>query len=272
MLRSAGRSLLLADQAHFPESRPTVPMRTIKLTLAYDGTDFAGWQFQPGQRTLQDTLEQTLEKITGQFSRVFASGRTDAGVHALAQMVSFETHSALPADTLQKALNAELPHDMAAVAVEDAPARFNARRDAKRKRYRYQICDGCVRDVFRRRCAWQLFNRLDVSAMQRAAAPLVGKHDFASFETAGSERETTERNVFELTVMRMRDPDHLIEIEIEADGFLYNMVRNVVGTLVEVGQGRQSESWVTEVLAARDRRRAGPTAPPQGLCLVCVQY
>jgi len=249
-----------------------VVQRTIKLTLAYDGTEFAGWQFQPGQRTLQDTLEQTLEKITGQFSRVFASGRTDAGVHALAQVVSFETESALSAEILQRALNAELPHDMAAAMVEEAPSGFNARRDAKRKRYRYQICDGRVRDVFRRRCAWQVFNRLDVPAMQRATEVLVGKHDFASFETAGSERETTERTVFELMVTRIKEPDHLIEIEIEADGFLYNMVRNVVGTLVEVGQERQRESWVAEVLAARDRRRAGPTAPPQGLCLVCVQY
>jgi len=250
----------------------TVVPRTIKLTLAYDGTDFAGWQFQPGQRTLQDTLEQTLLKITGQFSRVFASGRTDAGVHALAQVVSFETESALSAEILQRALNAELPHDMAAAMVEEAPSGFNARRDAKRKRYRYQICDDPVRDVFRRRYAWQLFNRLDVPAMQRATEALVGKHDFASFETAGSERETTERTVFELMVTRIKEPDHLIEIEIEADGFLYNMVRNVVGTLVEVGQERQRESWVAEVLAARDRRRAGPTAPPQGLCLVRVQY
>jgi tRNA pseudouridine38-40 synthase len=246
--------------------------RTIKLTLSYDGTDFAGWQFQPRQRTLQDTLEQTLEKITGQFSRVFASGRTDAGVHAIGQVASFETESSLSTEILQRALNAELPCDMAAVAVEEAPPGFNARRDANRKRYRYQICDGRVRDVFRRRFAWHLFNRLNVLAMQRAADVLLGQHDFASFETAGSERETTERTVFDLCVRRIEEPDHVIQIEIEADGFLYNMVRNVVGTLVEVGQGRQSGSWVTDVLAARDRRRAGPTAPPQGLCLVSVQY
>lgn len=246
--------------------------RTIKLTLTYDGTDFAGWQFQPMQRTLQDTLEQTLEKITGQFSRVFASGRTDAGVHALGQVASFETESPLPAETLQRALNAELPHDMAAVSVEEMPPGFNARRETKRKRYRYQICDHRVRDVFRRRYAWQLFNRLDVPAMQRAAEALIGRHDFASFETAGSERETSERTVFDLSLRRPKEPDHVIQIEIEADGFLYNMVRNMVGTLVEVGQGRRSESWVAEVLAARDRRRAGPTAPPQGLVLVRVEY
>jgi tRNA pseudouridine38-40 synthase len=247
--------------------------RTIKLTLAYDGTDFAGWQFQTGQRTLQDTLEQTLAKITGQFSRATASGRTDAGVHALAQIVSFETDSTMPAEVLWRALNAELPYDMSALTVEDAPSGFYAQREAKRKRYRYVICDYRVRDVFRRRYAWQLFNRLDVPAMQRAAAVLVGTHDFISFQSSGSERETTERTVFDLTIQRHEPPDdRVVQIEIEASGYLYNMVRNIVGTLVEVGQGRQPDTWVAEVLAACNRRRAGPTAPAQGLCLVSVSY
>jgi tRNA pseudouridine38-40 synthase len=247
--------------------------RTIKLTLSYDGTDFAGWQFQPEQRTIQDTLEQTLARITGQFQRVISSGRTDAGVHALAQVVGFETESNLPPEILHRALNAELPHDMAALSVEEMPAAFHARRDAKRKCYRYVICDDRVRDVFRRRHAWQLFNRLDVAAMREAAALLPGKHDFASFETSGSERETTERTIFNLTIDRCGAPDeHVVVIEVEADGFLYNMVRNLAGTLVEVGQGRRSVSWVGDVLAACDRRSAGPTAPPQGLFLVRVTY
>jgi tRNA pseudouridine38-40 synthase len=247
--------------------------RTIKLTLAFDGTDFAGWQFQTGQRTVQDALEQTVAKVTGQFSRVTASGRTDAGVHALAQIVSFETENTLPAEVLWRALNAELPHDMAALTVEDAPTDFHAQRDARRKRYRYVMCDRRVRDVFRRRYAWQLFNRLDVPAMQRAAAMLVGTHDFISFQSSGSERETTERTVFDLTIQRHEPPDdQVVQLEIEASGYLYNMVRNIVGTLVEVGQGRQNENWVAEVLSACDRRRAGPTAPPQGLFLVSVTY
>jgi tRNA pseudouridine38-40 synthase len=247
--------------------------RNIKLTLAYDGTDFAGWQFQTGQRTLQDTLEQTLTKITGQFSRATASGRTDAGVHALAQIVSFETESTMPVEIMWRALNAELPHDMAAISVEEAPADFHAQRDARRKRYRYTICDRRLRDVFRRRYVWQLFNRVDVPAMQIAAATLVGTHDFISFQSSGSERETTERTVYDLTIGRLQPPeDHLVQLEIEANGYLYNMVRNIVGSLVEIGQGRQSPSWMTEVLAARNRRRAGPTAPPQGLFLVSVMY
>ncbi len=262
--------------------------RTLKLTLAYDGTDFCGWQSQVGHRTVQDTLEEAIAKITGKFVRVMSSGRTDAGVHALAQVISFDTESELPAEVIQRALNYELPHDMAALAVEEAPG-FHARRDAKRKRYRYVIHDGPVRDVFYRRFSWQLFKRLDIAAMQRVAAALLGKHDFDSFETGGSERESTERTVFDLTVERVTIPKHslfvgrtaestsideksVVQIEVESDGFLYNMVRIIAGTLAEVGQGKKPESWVAEVLAARDRRVAGMTAPPQGLFLVQVTY
>jgi tRNA pseudouridine38-40 synthase len=277
-------------------------VRTLKLTLSYDGTDFAGWQSQLGQRTVQDTLEAALAKITGKFVRVMSSGRTDAGVHACAQIVSFDTESDLPADVIGRALNYELPHDMAALAVEEAPG-FHARRDAKRKRYRYVIHDGPVRDVFYRRYSWQLFKRVDVPAMQRAAEMLLGKHDFASFETAGSERESTERTVFDLTAKRIeigqnslfvgedsfprlapqddigRRKDSsptsvksIVQIEVESDGFLYNMVRIIAGTLAQVGQEKRPESWVAEVLAARDRRCAGMTAPPQGLFLLHVVY
>ncbi len=179
----------------------------------------------------------------------------------------------MPVEVLWRALNAELPYDMSALKVEEAPAGFNAQREAKRKRYRYVICDHRARDVFRRRFAWQLFNRLDVTAMQRAAQPLGGTHDFISFQSSGSERETTERTVYDLTIRRFDPPgNHVVELEIEASGYLYNMVRNIVGTLVEVGQGRQTENWVAEVMAARDRRRAGTTAPPQGLFLVSVHY
>jgi tRNA pseudouridine38-40 synthase len=247
--------------------------RTIKLTLAYDGTDFAGWQSQRGQRTVQDTLEEVLAKITGQFTRVFASGRTDAGVHALAQVVSFETQSTLVEEVLKRALNAELPRDVAALAVEEAPSGFNARRDAKRKRYRYLIHDGYVRDVFKLRYAWHVYKPLDVAAMSRGAQALLGEHDFASFQTSGSERETTVRTVFDLVIERANAPDeNVIRLEIEADGFLYNMVRNIVGTLVVVGDGKQPASWIADVLAARNRRSAAPTAPAQGLYLVRVDY
>src|SRR5262249_39971084 len=151
------------------------------------------WQSQPHGFTLQDALETALAKVTGEMLRVFASGRTDAGVHALGQVVSFSTETRLPCDVLQRALNAHLPRDVAVLKLEQAADAFDARRDAVGKRYRYTIHDGPVADVFSRRFAWQCFPRLDLPAMQRAAKPLVGKHDFCSFQSAGADRETTVR-------------------------------------------------------------------------------
>jgi tRNA pseudouridine38-40 synthase len=247
-------------------------MRTIKLTLAYDGTGYAGWQSQPDRRTLQDTLEQALARIVGHGLRVAASGRTDAGVHALGQVVSFETESALSTDVLARALAAELPRDMAIVSAEEAPAGFHARRDAQSKRYRYVIRDGRVPSVFERNYAWQVWRPLDDGAIVRSASALVGTHDFSSFETTGSPRASSVRTVSALDVQRdAADADRLL-IEVEANGFLYNMVRSMVGTLVEVGWHARDESWPAEVLAARDRSAAGRTAPAQGLFLLWVKY
>jgi tRNA pseudouridine38-40 synthase len=248
-------------------------MRNVRLTLAYDGTAYAGWQVQRGQKTLQQVLETALEKITGQPVRVIASGRTDAGVHALGQVVAFRTESRLPADVLRRALNAELPHDVAVLNAADVPECFHPIRDALRKRYRYVIHDGPVRDVFRRRFCWQYGKRLDEAGMARAARTLVGTHDFKSFETTGAERKDSIRTIYQLQVERGRGAESdLVTIDVEADGFLYNMVRAIVGTLVEVGRGAEQDAWVADVLAAADRRRAGPNAPPQGLFLVRVDY
>ena len=250
-------------------------MRTFKLTLAYDGTDFAGWQSQANGRTVQDALEATLLKITGESFRVMASGRTDAGVHALGQVVGFSTNCPLPAETMHRALNAELPRDVVVLSCEDAPDDFHAIRWAKRKRYRYAIQDGPWPDVFSRRYAWRMFPELDEATMRRAAQALVGTHDFASFQSAGSKRTSTIRTVHEIALERSRAGEggaNLLHIEVEADGFLYNMVRNIVGTLALVGRGKQPETWPGEVLTARDRRAAGPTAPPQGLFLLRVEY
>lgn len=247
-------------------------MRTIKLTLAYDGTAFAGWQSQPDRRTLQETLEETLRQILGERLRVFASGRTDAGVHALGQVVSFDTESPLSADVLYRALNAELPRDMSVVDVRDAPAGFHARRDARSKRYRYVIRDGRRPNVFERNYAWQVPLRLDDARLARASLPLVGTHDFSSFETQGSPRATSVRTVHALDVIRDPADGDRLWIEIEANGFLYNMVRSIVGTLVEVGRGVRDESWPGQVLSAADRRAAGRTAPAQGLFLLWVKY
>lgn len=249
-------------------------MRTLKLILAYDGTDYAGWQVQRNRPTIQATLEAAIAQVTGQNSRVLASGRTDAGVHALGQVVGFQTDSSLPAEVLRRALNAELPHDIAVLEAADIHEGFHPTIDAARKRYRYVIHNGPIRDVFRRRYCWHFpSGRLDVAAMARAAMPLLGTHDFSSFETRGAERKTSIRTVFEICVGQGRgEEQNLVTIEVEANGFLYNMVRTIVGTLVEVGRGARPETWPGEVLRAVDRRRAGRTAPPQGLFLVRVDY
>ena len=248
-------------------------MRTIRLTLAYDGTAYAGWQVQPSQKTVQGVLEEAIEKVTGRRSRATASGRTDAGVHALGQVVAFRTDCRLDAGVLRRALNAELPDDVAVLDVIDAPERFHPIRDAVRKRYRYVIHDGPVRDVFARRYAWHCRGALDAQAMARAARCLLGRHDFASFENSGSERQSTVRTISDVGVRRGQGgSEHVVTLEVEADGFLYNMARAIVGTLVEVGRGAENESWVAEVLAAGDRSAAGPNAPPQGLFLVQVDY
>jgi tRNA pseudouridine38-40 synthase len=248
-------------------------MRTLKLTLAYDGTDYFGWQYQPEKPTLQGTLEKALGGVTQEQIRVTGSGRTDAGVHALGQVVSFQTGTRLSCAELLKALNATLPDDMAVLELTEAPDGFHAIRSAIRKRYRYEIYDGAVPDIFRRRWVWHIRHRLDERAMHDAAAALVGTHDFTSFETQGTERESSIRTVSHLSVTRGEGHDaNLVTLEIKADGFLYNMVRTIVGTLVKVGRGRKPIDWPREVLDARDRRLAGMTAPPQGLFLVRVEY
>jgi tRNA pseudouridine38-40 synthase len=248
-------------------------MQTFRLTLAYDGTDFAGWQRQPNKRTVQGELERIVAQVTGQPTPCIASGRTDAGVHALGQVVSFTSSTWLAPPALAKALNAELPDDMLVFDVAKAPDGFHAQRDALRKRYRYVIEDGRLRDLFDRKYVWHIYRRLDEDAMRRAAGPLVGRHDFASFETAGSQRLTTTRTVYDLLVERRHDGlTDRICIEVEADGFLYNMVRNIVGTLVAVGKGKESVTFAADALAALDRTKAGMSAPPQGLFLVGVQY
>lgn len=248
-------------------------MRSLKLTLAYDGTAYAGWQIQPDRPTLQGTLEQALHRITGENIRAVASGRTDTGVHAQGQVVSLASECRLSVEELQRAINANLPRDMRVLQVEEAPRGFHAIRDAVSKRYRYIIQQGPVADVFARRYSWFVPFRLDRQAMHRAAQGLVGTHDFASFQAAGGQRCSSVRTVTQLAVTGdCLDRIEHVCIEIDADGFLYHMVRNIVGTLVEVGKGARSEDWPAEVQRACDRRRAGRTAPAHGLFLVLVRY
>jgi tRNA pseudouridine38-40 synthase len=245
-------------------------MRNIKLVLSYDGTDFSGWQTQPGFRTVQETLEQAIGQLTGEERvRVNASGRTDAGVHALGQVVNFSTGSALEPHVLQRAINANLPSDVIVREAADVLETFDANRDAKRKLYRYVIHDGELPDIFMRRYAYHVRRRLDVEAMKRAAQPLLGKHDFHSFETNWPNRASSVRTITHLAINRLGD---WIWLDVEADGFLYNMVRSIAGTLINVGRGYWPESQVANILGAEDRAQAGPTAPAQGLFLMRVHY
>jgi tRNA pseudouridine38-40 synthase len=244
-------------------------MRNVTLTLAYDGTDFHGWQRQPGLRTVQQVLEEAVERLTGTRPSVQASGRTDAGVHALGQVVHFLTPSSHTPEVILKALNALLPRDVRVLRAREVPQAFHATLDATSKRYRYAIDNGPIADPFRLRYAWHVYHRLDEEAMRRAGRALIGRHDFRSFETHWPNRSSSVRTIFDLSVEREGD---VVALEVEADGFLYNMVRAITGTLVLVGTGRKPVDWVANVLASESRTEAGPTAPPQGLFLLAVRY
>ena len=247
--------------------------RWLKLTAACDGARYSGWQYQPDKPTVQGTIEAAWHEITQETLRVTAAGRTDAGVHALGQVVGLSTETPLSTETLLRALNAVLPNDVAVISVEEAHEGFHATYEAIGKRYRYQIHNSRLPSVFDRNYAWHFPHQLDSAAMHRAGQALVGRHDFSSFETAGSERSDSIRTITELTVERgAAELVERVTIEVAGDGFLYNMVRTIVGTLVEVGCGARDEAWPGEVLAACDRRRAGQTAPSHGLFLVQVEY
>jgi len=245
-------------------------MRNIKFILSYDGSDFHGWQTQPGCRTVQETLENAIAAVTYEEKvRVNASGRTDAGVHALGQVANFYTASTLAPEVLARAVNAHLPPDVIVRQAAEVVQGFDANRDALRKLYRYVIHDGPIPDIFLRRLAWYCKWHLNVDAMSRASRPLLGQHDFHSFETDWPNRLSSIRTITHLSVNRLFD---YIYIDVEADGFLYNMVRSIAGTLINVGRGYWPEERVAEILQSEDRKEAGPTAPAEGLFLMRVTY
>lgn len=244
-------------------------MRTLKVVLCYDGTDFSGWQRQPALRTVQQVFEEAVKKLTGAASPTNASGRTDAGVHAIGQVIHFHTASAHSVEVFHKALNATLPADIRVRTVADVPQSFHATLDARAKTYRYAIDNGPIADPFALRTTYHVHRRLDEAAMQRAGQALLGRHDFRSFETNWPNRTSSVRTISRVAVERIGSR---VRIEVEADGFLYNMVRSITGTLIQVGIGRKPEPWVGEALRAESRAVAGPTAPPQGLFLLKVRY
>jgi tRNA pseudouridine38-40 synthase len=248
---------------------PPSSMRNIKLTVSYDGTDFCGWQRQSGVRTVQQVIEDAITELTGVATTTTASGRTDSGVHALGQVVNFHTTWRHPTAVFVKSLNAFLPPDVRVQNACEVPQSFHATLDAKGKLYRYVIDNNPIADPFQLRYSHHLFQRLDATKMHRSAQALKGRHDFHSFETHWPNRTSSVRTILHIAVNRMSD---FVWVDVEADGFLYNMVRAIAGTLIQVGTGRWPESRVAEILAAEDRRAAGATAPPQGLFLVRVRY
>ncbi|MEJ5360355.1 MAG: tRNA pseudouridine(38-40) synthase TruA [Desulfobacterales bacterium] len=245
-------------------------MPKFKLTIEYDGTAYRGWQRQAEGPTIQAEIERAIAALTGRPATVVGAGRTDAGVHALGQTAHFLSATHLGPDVLRKGLNALLPADIAVRECLPAPETFHARYDARSKRYRYRILNGEVRSALERHRCWFLPRPLDLDRMRRAAAYLLGRHDFKSFESSGSPRAHTVRRV--IAADWSVDDQGFWCFEIEADGFLRGMVRNVVGTLAAVGAGRFAPEDVPRILEARDRRRAGACAPAHGLFLLRVTY
>jgi len=244
-------------------------MPRVRLTLEYDGTEFVGWQRQPNGRSVQEVLEKALAELLGTAVPTAAAGRTDAGVHALGQVVAFDAPRALPSKAYVRGLSSLLPGDVAVVEAGEVAPDFDPRRWATGKRYRYLISRRPMRAPLLRRTHWEVFSALDVESMQAGAASLVGTHDFSSFRAADCEAPHPRRTVRELEVQTV---GAILRIEMEGTAFLKHMVRNIVGSLVEVGRGRRVPGWIAEVLAARDRTLAGPTAPAHGLTLVEVTY
>ena len=245
-------------------------MRTIKLIIEYDGTQYLGWQIQPKGSTLQGILEDKLLSLTGEKVHLIGSGRTDAGVHAMGQVAHFKTKSPLHVQTIRRALNSLLPSDIVIQEVEEMDEDFHARKQAKSKTYEYRILNRNVRSVFRRDYVWHIPQRLNLKQMKRATQSLRGEHDFSSFQSVGSPKRSPVRKVTRAEWKQGRDG--LLRFEIEANGFLKQMVRAIVGTLVEVGKRKITSEEFQRILDSRDRKKAGPTAPAHGLFLKEVKY
>ena len=244
--------------------------RNIRLTVAYDGTNYHGFQRQrPPVTAVQNVLEAKLETVFGDSVELAASGRTDAGVHAYGQVVNFFTDGKIPVERVPLAVNSLLPDDIVVLEAAEAGEDFSARHSARSKTYVYRIQRGRLPNPFTRNYAWHVGFPLDVKAMGEALASLRGTHDFTSFRASGGAPMSPVRTMYRAELAERGD---MLEVVLHGNGFLYHMVRNIVGTLVNVGQGRLSPAGFREILEARDRRKASPTAPPQGLYLYSVEY
>lgn len=244
-------------------------MRTILLILEYDGTAYAGWQVQPNGLAVQEVVEQSLAEVIGHEVRVHSSGRTDAGVHARGMAAHFQTEANLPLKAFREGVNALLPQDIAVRTVREMPPDFHARFSARGKWYRYTIYQHQVRSPLAARFAWFLRGSLDLDLMRAAAEALVGEHDFSSFRSSGCAAKTTVREIFSIDIS---NDNGFIHIDVRGSGFLKNMVRMLVGTLVDVGLGRRSVDDVAKLVTGADGMLCGQTAPAHGLCLQEVWY
>jgi tRNA pseudouridine38-40 synthase len=244
-------------------------IRNVKLTIAYDGTEYHGWQIQPGLRTIQGVLAEAIGDLLGCKVRVCGASRTDAGVSALGQVGLIQIDSPIPTENLAGAITDRLPADMAVYEAVEVPHGFDVIGAVKRKWYRYTIVTGEVRPVLQIRHCWHVSGKLDTAAMSDAAKMLVGEKDFKSFASAADKRESSVRTIF---LCDVTEENAWVYLDVQGNSFLYNMVRNIVGTLVEVGTGRWKPEKISEILEARDRTAAGPIAPAAGLCLMRIEY
>jgi tRNA pseudouridine38-40 synthase len=243
--------------------------RRIKLVIQYDGTAYHGWQAQVDVDTIQEQLERALEKLCGCEVKLIGSSRTDAGVHALGQVAHVDVDTPVPTKNIIRSLNRYLPDDIAVTKAKDVDESFDAIRNTTSKLYRYTIYTGKIRPVREIRYCWHRPGKLNIPKMQQAAAKILGKKDFKSFASAADQRESSVRTILKCEVVENKP---FITIDVEADGFLYNMVRNIVGTLVDIGRGRWGAEYIDKILAAKDRAAAGKIAPASGLCLMEIYY
>lgn len=275
-----------------PEENPST-RRNIMLTIAYDGTAYRGWQVQPNGLSVQECVERAVQRLTGESPRVYCAGRTDSGVHAIGQVANFHSDCNIPIENVRRGLQCYLPEDITIVSAADVESAFHATYSAVKKRYRYVICDSDVVPPFLNRFVHRCRFHLDVDLMAEATQYLLGTHDFRCFETQYPNKSSSVRNIMEATIQRIEgwqpwssphdwNPVHgrpyqnfdrpLIVFEVMADGFLYNMVRAIVGTLMEVGRRKYEPQFVRHIIQSQDRAQAGITAPAEGLYLVKVDY
>ena len=245
-------------------------MRNIKLLIEYDGKNFPGWQSQPGKVSIQSEIESAIKEITGEDVQIIASGRTDAGVHALGQVANFHTDTKIPINQIPYAINSKLSRSVVIKSAEEVPERFHSRYNCKQKTYRYIVNNSEFPSALNRYREFHMPYKLDIDKMKQAVKFFEGEHDFAGFKSSGgSEKKTTVRN---LTNCDVRQEDSRIIIELTGNGFLYNMVRIISGTIVDVGLGKIALEDIEDIINSKDRTRAGKTLPPHGLYLVKVEY